>query len=196
MGTWIRPASAYRCFSGSTLNLPALDAWIASPKSLVLTDTFDSTRLSDLHITLPTRDGVHGRPFAPPAEGTPLGYGHHLAFFHPRNPEALLRADGTDADFCPPEPFTRRMWASGTMTWHKAAALKVGGKATAVSTVDKVEKKGFEVGKPMVFVKQRIRVTADGSSDHAIVEERAHVYQAPAASGGKRLPRQGESSTQ
>ncbi|KAG2031055.1 hypothetical protein BDR03DRAFT_973626 [Suillus americanus] len=172
------------------LSTSSLDAWIASPKSLVLTDTFHSNHLSDLYITLPTRDGTHGRPFASPVEGTPLGYGHHLAFFHPRNPEASLRTDGTDADFCPPEPFTRRMWAGGTMTWNKERALKVGEKATAVSTVAKVEKKGFEVGKPMIFVKQRIEVTVDGQSQPGMVEERAHVYQAPVASVGSRVPRE------
>lgn len=172
------------------LSTSSLDAWIASPKSLVLTDTFHSNHLSDLYITLPTRDGTHGRPFASPVEGTPLGYGHHLAFFHPRNPEASLRTDGTDADFCPPEPFTRRMWAGGTMAWNKERALKVGEKATAVSTVAKVEKKGFEVGKPMIFVKQRIEVTVDGQSQPGMVEERAHVYQAPVASVGSRVPRE------
>ncbi|KAG1878041.1 hypothetical protein DFJ58DRAFT_712666 [Suillus subalutaceus] len=188
MYSWTRPAR--RFLLTSSLNLQALDAWIASPKSLVLTDTFHSNHLSDLYITLPTRDGTHGRPFASPVEGTPLGYGHHLAFFHPRNPEALLRTDGTDADFCPPEPFTRRMWAGGTMTWNKERALKVGEKATAVSTVAKVEKKGFELGKPMIFVKQRIEVTMDGRSEPGMVEERAHVYQASVASVGSRVPRQ------
>ncbi|KAG1782564.1 hypothetical protein EV702DRAFT_1065238 [Suillus placidus] len=188
MCSWTR--SARRFLSTSSLNLQALDAWIASPKSLVLTDTFHSNHLSDLYITLPTRDGTHGRPFASPVEGAPLGYGHHLAFFHPRNPEAVLRTDGTDADFCPPEPFTRRMWAGGTMTWNKERALKIGEKATAVSTVAKVEKKGFEVGKPMIFVKQRIEVTVEGRSEPGMVEERAHVYQASVASIGSRVPRQ------
>ncbi|KAJ8584925.1 hypothetical protein M405DRAFT_690063, partial [Rhizopogon salebrosus TDB-379] len=60
-----------------------LDTWITSPKSLVLSDTFHSAHLSDLYITLPTRDGTHGRSFAPPVEDTPLGYGHHLTFFYP-----------------------------------------------------------------------------------------------------------------
>ena len=194
MGSCIRPAR--RFFTTSSLNLPALDAWIASQKSLVLTDTFHTTHLSDLFITLPTRDGTRGRPFSPPVESTPLGYGHHLAFFHPRNPEASLRTDGTDADFCPPEPFTRRMWAGGTMTWNKDGELKVGEKATAVATVDKVEKKGFDVGKPMVFVNQRIQVTGKGRIEHGMVEERAHVYVASGRSEMKREPRQGESATQ
>ncbi|KAG1753443.1 hypothetical protein EDB19DRAFT_1845048 [Suillus lakei] len=189
MCSWIWPAR--RFLSTASFNLPALDSWIASPKSLVLTDTFHSNHLSDLYITLPTRDGTRGRPYAPPVEGTPLGYGHHLAFFHPRNPEALLRADGTDADFCPPEPFTRRMWAGGTMTWNKGGELKVGEKANVVSTVAKVEKKGFEVGKPMIFVKQRIEVTVEGRNKFGMVEERAHVYQPSVATARSREPLNG-----
>src|SRR5437588_10758701 len=99
MCSWIRPAR--RFFSTSSLNLPALDTWIASPKSLVFTDTFHSTHLSDLYITLPTRDGTRGRSFAPPVEGTLLGYGHHLAFFHTLNPDRLRRTFWTDAYYSP-----------------------------------------------------------------------------------------------
>jgi hypothetical protein len=80
------------------------------------------------------------------------------------------------------------------MTWNKDQALKVGENATAVSTVSKVEKKGFELGKPMLFVKQRIEVTAEGRSEPGMVEERAHVYLASIASVGSRVPRPGEFS--
>src|SRR5258708_23039 len=40
MCSWIWPAR--RFLSTASFNLPALDSWIASPKSLVLTDTFHS----------------------------------------------------------------------------------------------------------------------------------------------------------
>ena len=171
----------------------ALDAWIAQPKSLALADTLTPTHLADLYITLPTRDGSRARPYQPPAVGTPLGYGHHLAFFHPRHPESALRPDGTDADFCPPEPFTRRMWASGTMRWNTkpGGALRVGDSAHAVSTIASVEKKGFDAAntQPMLFVKQRINVTAHGREEPSVVEERSHVYLA--SRGNRRDARQG-----
>ncbi|KAG1744792.1 hypothetical protein EDB19DRAFT_1694291, partial [Suillus lakei] len=194
---------ACRFLSTAYFNLPALDSWIASPGSLVLTDTFHSNHLSDFYVALPTRDGTRGRPYAPPVEGTSLGYGHHLAFFHPRNPEVSPRADGTDADFYPPEPFTRRINITltkakqtlYTMTWNKGGELNVGKKANAVSTVAKVEKKGFEVGKPMILVKQRIEVTVQGRNEPGMAEERAHVYQPSVATARSREPRQGESST-
>ncbi|KAI9574233.1 hypothetical protein HD554DRAFT_2181359 [Boletus coccyginus] len=176
---FLRAIGTGRCFSSDFSS--ALDAWITQPKSLALTDTITPTRLADLYITLPTRDGSRaGHPYYPPAIGTSLGYGHHLAFFHPRHPESALRPDGTDADFCPPEPFTQRMWASGSMRWNTSpgGALRVGDEAHAVSTIANVEKKGFDAANthPMVFVKQRIQVTAQGREEPSVVEERSHVY--------------------
>ncbi|KAI6045778.1 hypothetical protein EDC04DRAFT_2161454 [Pisolithus marmoratus] len=170
------------CRALSVLNTTALDRWIFDSKSLTLADTFTPTHLADLHITLPTRDGTRGRPYHPPEVGAPLGYGHHLAFFHPRNPEPALRPDGTDAEFCPPEPFTRRMWAGGTMQWNTDphSTLRVGETARAVSNVVRVEKKGFDTdnphANPMLVVTQRIEVTANGRTDPSAVEERSHVY--------------------
>ncbi|KAI0054121.1 hypothetical protein FA95DRAFT_1507760 [Auriscalpium vulgare] len=153
----------------------ALDSWIAQPKRLILHDTFHSEHLADLYITLPTRDGTR-RPYEPPRIGTPLGHGHHLAFFHPRTPEAQLRPDGTDADFCPPPPFVRRMWAGGRIDWRRP--LHIGGRATSTMSVAEVQKKGFEDDRPMVFVKQRVEVRNEGeeAAEAAVVEERTHVY--------------------
>ncbi|KZP11947.1 hypothetical protein FIBSPDRAFT_870703 [Athelia psychrophila] len=55
-------------------------------------DTLSPSKLADLHNTLPTRDGTHFTSIAPaPAphqRPAPLGYGHHLEFFHTHNPEA------------------------------------------------------------------------------------------------------------
>lgn len=190
-----QPPKGY-CRSVGTLNVAALDRWISDRKSLTLADTFTPTHLADLYVTLPTRDGTRGRPYRPLEEGEPLSYGHHLAFFHPRNPENALRPDGTDAEFCPPEPFTRRMWAGGTMQWNMnpACVLRVGQKARAVSRIASVEKKGFgsddasASAHPMVFITQRIEVTAEGRSEPSVIEERSHVYLA--SGGGKRTLRQ------
>ncbi|KAJ6607024.1 hypothetical protein B0H10DRAFT_2308442 [Mycena sp. CBHHK59/15] len=138
-------------------NIQALDDWMASPKQLVLKDTFSPERLSDLFITLPTRDGSR-RPYKESRLSEMLGYGSHLAFFHPRTPENLLRPDGTDADFCPPEPFTRRMWAGGRMSWDSQNPLLVGERAISTSRVDSVEKKAFDKGNPMVFVIRKLNL--------------------------------------
>ncbi|KAH9856932.1 hypothetical protein C2E23DRAFT_806000 [Lenzites betulinus] len=167
------------------LDVAALDRWIAADKRLTLHDTIRPEHLADLYITLPTRDGSV-RPFAPPQDGAPLCYGHHLAFFHPRNLEGALRSDGTDTDFCPPEPFTRRMWAGGRMEWKRP--LCVGDRATARATIGAVAKKGFEKGTPMVFVSQKIEYSKPDSGEVCIEEERAHVYLA--VSGNKRGARE------
>ena len=164
--------------AAASLYLEALDKWIVSEKKLTLSDALHPEHVSDLYITLPTRDGTR-KPYSAPALGSPLSYGHHLAFFHPRNPERALRWDGTDADFCPPEPFTRRMWAGGRIEWR--APLHVGDRVTAFSELLDVQKKGFEKGAPMVFVKQKMVYRRDGSDDVAIAEERSHVYLAAPA---------------
>ncbi|KZT26370.1 hypothetical protein NEOLEDRAFT_1147400 [Neolentinus lepideus HHB14362 ss-1] len=109
-----------------------------------------------------------------PEGGHPLGYGHHLVFFHPRSPERALRWDGTEADFCPPEPYSRRMWAGGKMKWKKP--LRIGRKAISTLTVGSVEHKGMEKDNPMVFVKQNITVRQAESDEVCIEEERTHVY--------------------
>ncbi|KAJ7623663.1 hypothetical protein FB45DRAFT_752716 [Roridomyces roridus] len=158
-------------------SMEALDAWISSPKELTLKDTFSIERVSDLFITLPTRDGSTS-PYHPPIPKSKLGYGSHLAFFHPRNPQSSLREDGTDNDFCPPSPFTRRMWAGGSMSWNSAEPLLVGDSAVSHSTIASVDKKGFDKGGPMVFVKQKIEITKTGKTQPSVVEERrrAAVY--------------------
>ncbi|KAJ6485698.1 hypothetical protein C8R45DRAFT_997537 [Mycena sanguinolenta] len=175
-------------FSLSHAETQALDDWIASPKQLKLTDSFTIERVSDLYITLPTRDGTRS-PYKAPEKGEPLGYGSHLAFFHPRNPENALRPDGTDADFCPPPPLTRRMWAGGRMTWDAQNPLRIGNKAVSTSTVHSVDKKGFDAGSPMVFVKQKIEVVVEGQTAPSVVEERSHVYIADSVAVSK-VPRE------
>ncbi|KAI0094035.1 hypothetical protein BDY19DRAFT_920390 [Irpex rosettiformis] len=169
--------------STTSLNEKALDEWVASDKTLAVSDTLHPEHLSDLYITLPTRDGSI-EPYHAPQIGEPLPYGHHFAFFHPRNPESLLRSDGTDADFCPPEPFTRRMWAGGSIRWKLwgKEGLHVGDSVKAVTRIKDVKKKGFNRdGTPMVFVKQLIEYSKEGSDQVAIEEERSHVYLAAPA---------------
>ncbi|KAL0955748.1 hypothetical protein HGRIS_001963 [Hohenbuehelia grisea] len=162
----------------------ALDKWISTPQGTILADTLSTSHLSDLFVSIPTRDGTR-ESFQAPQVGSPLSFGHHLVFFHPRHPEAKLRADGTEPDFCPPEPFTRRMWVGGKIQWNNEQPLLVGSPATATWEVASVQKKGFEKGNPMVFVNQRIQYRTHGREDVSIDETRAHVYVAHSAKSGK-----------
>lgn len=75
-----------RCYSSNDL-----DQWIAVKKRLVLKDTPGANQLADLYVTLPTRDGSRGASDCPPNVGDILKTGHHLAFFHVRNPETVIR---------------------------------------------------------------------------------------------------------
>jgi len=159
--------------SSAALNVGDLDQWACSEKKFVATDTLRPEHLASLYATLPTRDGS-ARPPDQPRVGAPLAYGHHLIFFHPRSPERFLRPDGTDADFCPPEPWTRRMWAGGNFEWKRP--LIIGDQVTAVATIGSVQKKGFDTGTPMVFVQQRIEYTKKGEDEASMTEERSHVY--------------------
>ncbi|KAG6866949.1 hypothetical protein C0991_003865 [Blastosporella zonata] len=176
--------------SYSIISQPEVDAlnkWIAAPREITLSDTFHFERLSDLYCTLPTRDGSR-QPYLPPKETSPLGYAHHIAFFHSRTPEADLREDGTDADFSPPAPFTRRMWAGGRMVWDPELPLMIGQRATATWGIDSVEKKGFGDPQktPMVFVNQRIDITMEGNPRPSLTEERSHVYMSESSSDGQK----------
>ncbi|KAE9391644.1 hypothetical protein BT96DRAFT_959515 [Gymnopus androsaceus JB14] len=182
------PAGQLEISPDSNANQEALDAWIAEPKRLTLSDTLHPERVSDLFITIPSRDGSR-KPFREPRTGQRLAPGFEIAFFHFRTQESQLRPDGTDGEFCPPSPFSRRMWASGKMTWDNRNPLLIGEKATATWTVDSVQKKGFDMGKPMLFVNKRIDFTMVGKSSPSLVEERVHVY-LPDAQGQNRTPRE------
>ncbi|KAG8165722.1 hypothetical protein KVR01_004274 [Diaporthe batatas] len=70
-------------------------------------------RSSDLdHWSLPKVHRNHG---AEPAH--PLPQGHHLVYFPPTHPSSALLPDGTDADHWPGPPFTRRLWAGGSLSF-------------------------------------------------------------------------------
>ncbi len=77
------------------------------------------------------------------------------------------------------------------MNWNNDKPLLVGHKANSTMTVASVLKKGFERGKPKVFVTKRIALTMEGSSEPSVVEDRVHVY-LPISE--KRQPLQGEST--
>lgn len=194
-GTGHRPSLSRRCNSSLTAvtdeQLAVLGNWIesAGKRELTSRDTLRPEHLSDLYITLPTRDTAGETPSGQLcADGERLGYGHHLVFFHPRNPERALRADGSDPAFCPPQPWNRRMWAGGQMVWHEPG-LHVGDNVVASSTIDSVEMKGLERGSPMVLVKQKIQYRKEHAHQPAIVEECSHVFLSDP--GNKRVVRKG-----
>ena len=95
------------------------------------TQFLDANQLQKLCLTLqrPTLAGVDVSSRAPPP-GTPIPPAYHLVYFTPNGLESQLGADGTDRTYNAPSPFTRRMWAGGTMQWEGGLELRVGDEVT------------------------------------------------------------------
>ncbi|GAB7347790.1 hypothetical protein MBLNU459_g5331t1 [Dothideomycetes sp. NU459] len=53
----------------------------------------------------------------------PLPIPHHLLYFEPTKPPSDLLADGTNPDQSPGDPFSRRMWAGGSVLYNTANPL-------------------------------------------------------------------------
>jgi hydroxyacyl-ACP dehydratase HTD2-like protein with hotdog domain len=91
----------------------------------------DSNQINLLWLTLNRDDsrqveerkaGVPGgkaQPFAFLGNKRSLPPGWHLAYFTPDQPLADLAVDGTDTQYNPEAPFTRRMWAGGSIEWPR-----------------------------------------------------------------------------
>lgn len=118
-----------------------------------------------------------------PKAGTPLPAGYHLAYFTPAQLPGILGQDGTDASFNPEAPFTRRMWAGGSVHWPGADPssstkhyLKVGDEATEVTKVLSCEPKTIKkTGESMlvVGVEKEFR---DSKDNLCVVDKRNWVF--------------------
>jgi hydroxyacyl-ACP dehydratase HTD2-like protein with hotdog domain len=111
----------------------------------------DENQLQRLSITLLRPELYPGQSIqdSPPKPGTPIPPGYHLVYFTPFGLENELGADGTDRAFNPVKPFTRRMWAGGSMQWTKGMFFKVGEEAEErtriVSAAPKISRDGSEM---------------------------------------------------
>lgn len=89
-------------------------------------------------LSISLSDTDHDRLRKSPARSLPQG--HHLVYFPPTHPTSLLLPDGTDRDHFPGEPFTRRLWASGSLTFHQPQQLVLDGKrAACIEMVENVD---------------------------------------------------------
>lgn len=150
--------------------------------------TLDGHQLQRLSLTL-NRPHLHPGldvTSAPPPAGTPLPPGYHLAYFTPATApaaEADLAPDGTDATFNAPPPFSRRMWAGGTMRWVPGAGPLRVGEAVQERTrlVGAVAKRsrgaGAGGGGEMVLVE--VEKEFWGGAGLALVDRRTWVFRPP-----------------
>jgi hydroxyacyl-ACP dehydratase HTD2-like protein with hotdog domain len=150
--------------------------WMAmltqSPPS-VTTDVVDLERVSQLHRTLPF---LTDEPL--PTEGQPLRPGHHLVYFQPRLQLGCLVKDGTSPvsrwpakrfyltrinthlpsqEYNALAPYSRRMWAGGSLEFHPTADITVGSTLMQTTSVASVEHTAV-----MIFVIRRGNYTRMG----------------------------------
>jgi hypothetical protein len=123
-------------------------------RSILRSQLIDAAQVQRLSLTL-GRAKLHPALSvldSPPPTGTPLPPGYHLAYFTPAALESSLGSDGTDKTFNPVEPFVRRMWAGGSMTWTQDNPLRVGDIAEERTTLVGAAAKKSRSGHEMVFV--------------------------------------------
>ncbi|MBL28030.1 MAG: acyl-CoA dehydrogenase [Rhodospirillaceae bacterium] len=149
---------------------PNLEDWIGSSETA--RDTISPRVAEGMAATL---DWEHA-----PQAGDPLPPAWHLAFFNPAALQSALGPDGHPArgGFLPPVPLPRRMYASGTFTFHQP--LRIGEAAARRSEVMAVEQKTGRTG-PLVFV--TVRHTITGGAGVALTDDQHIVYREAAAPG-------------
>ena len=105
-------------------------------------------------------------------DGAVLPAGWHWIYFKSTVGSSALGADGhAEREGFLPAPLPRRMWAGGTLRFP--GTLRIGEKATRVSTIQSIERKEGRSG-PLVFVTVRHQIAnQDGP---AVEEEQNLVY--------------------
>ena len=106
--------------------------------------------------------------------GMPLPPGYHLAYFTPATLPGDLGGDGTDISYSPAEPFTRRMWAGGQLSWEKENPLRVGDEAVETTKLVSAEPKVTKAGEEMVVV--GVEKMFENGKGLALVDRRNWVF--------------------
>ena len=158
----------------------------ASGKTFTRKQLIDANQLRLFSLTLHRPHLWAGSPNledGEPPEGTPVPPGYHWAWFTPAQLQHRLGLDGTDASFNPDPPFTRRMWAGGSVHWPGADPssgqhhyLKIGDTATEVTKLLSCEPKTIKkTGESMlvVGVEKEFR---DSKDNLCIVDKRNWVF--------------------
>ena len=155
--------SSGRCFSSTTRQQKSdpqsiADAFLskfASGQTFVRKQIVDANQLRLFSLTLDrphlwSSANLLSKPLeeAEPKEGTPVPPAYHWIYFTPAQLPGILGVDGTDVSFNPEAPFTRRMWAGGSVQWPGAdpnassqSYLRVGDTATEVTKLLSCEPK-------------------------------------------------------
>ena len=145
-------------------------------------DQITSTPIAALSATL-------DRDPARPATGTEIPALWHWLYFLPRARQSELGPDGhaRRGGFLPPVPLPRRMWASSQLRFHQP--LRVGDSIRRTSRIESVSEKSGRSG-PLVFVRVKHEVRANGGSEPALTEFHDIVYREAAKPGDVPAPPQ------
>ncbi|RFU32358.1 hypothetical protein B7463_g4000, partial [Scytalidium lignicola] len=139
---------------------------------LVQEQLFDGNQLQKLSLAL-NRSlmykslNIYSRP---PPNGTPLPPGYHLVYFTPNGCEQDLGIDGTDRTVNPPHPFTRRMWAGGSVQWARDNRLRIGQAVRETTEILSAQPKTTRGGEPMIVVD--VKKTFENEKGLAVTENR------------------------
>ncbi|KAM3539672.1 hypothetical protein ARSEF1564_007415 [Beauveria bassiana] len=159
----------------------------------------DGNQLQKLSLTLGrTCIGTHNVTERPPPVGTPVPPGHHLVYFTPSGVEDELGPDGSDRTYNAAVPFSRRMWAGGTMQWSaESASIRVGDEVEERTTLLSATAKKSRSAGEMVLVE--VVKELQGPRGVALVDRRSWVFRpevdpssaaAAAAAAAPKPPRQ------
>jgi 3-methylfumaryl-CoA hydratase len=149
-----------------TATMNDLAAWVG--RSDTAHDTLSPTPLVALAATL-------DHPAVPVLTGDVLPPLWHWLYFLPLHRASDIGPDGhaKRGGFLPPVPLPRRMWAGSQFEFR--APLRVGQRVARTSTIDDVTQKDGRTG-PLVFVKVRHELLAEGDTTPAITEFHDIVY--------------------
>lgn len=86
------------------------------------------------------------------SNGDSLPLCYHFAYFLPQLTEAELGPDGADKTFNAGDPYTRRMWAGGELSWETDNPLLLGQTVEETTSLDKAESKQTRDKKTMIVV--------------------------------------------
>ncbi|EME82704.1 uncharacterized protein MYCFIDRAFT_203369 [Pseudocercospora fijiensis CIRAD86] len=121
-----------------------------------------------------------------PKAGTPLPAGYHNAYFTPTQMPGQLGIDGTDTTYNPQPPFTRRMWAGGSLSWPGAdpnispstspSYLKIGDTATEITKVLSCEAKTIKKSGEAMLVVGVLKEFYDSREQLCVVDRRNWVF--------------------
>jgi hydroxyacyl-ACP dehydratase HTD2-like protein with hotdog domain len=156
----------------------------ANGKPFVRTQLLDANQLRLFSLTLNRPYLYQSTPGAsledePPKTGTPLPPFYHLIYFTPAQLPGILGLDGTDASFNPSPPFTRRMWAGGSVSWPGAPQqhyLRIGDTVTETTRVLSCEPKVIRSTGESMLVVSVLKEFRDSRDNLCVADRRNWVF--------------------